>query len=281
MAKQLKSGDIKKHLRSQNPHHDGDGNGSEGPDATQVGQDIANIFTALQKISSDLAGLEEIRRATASVESKLSSLISRMAEVEKRMEWLEDADKKMRASLEANRLATKAEVEDLRDKLDDLENRSRRNNLRFVGVPEGKESGDMTPFIQKLLAAILDWDDTVQPPEIDRAHRAPTPRPNPGERPRVILVRFLRSADRELILRTARNKSELLWEGNRIMIFPDFARATQMKRDKFRECKKALRERNMKFALLYPAILRVDCNGGQKRFEDPKRAMEYIQGIAV
>lgn len=179
MAKNLKSGDIKKHLRSQPPHRDGDGNGAEGSEATQVGQDIANIFAALQKISSDLAGLEEIRRSTASVEGKLSALISRMVEVEKRVEWLEDADKKMRASLEANPLATKADIDDLRDKLEELENRNRRNNLRFVGVPEGKESGDMVAFIQNLLASILDWDDMVQPPEIDRAHRAPTPRPNP------------------------------------------------------------------------------------------------------
>lgn len=54
--------------------------------------------------------------------------------MEKRLEWLEDADKTMKASLEANPVATKAKVDDLRDKLKDMENRSRRNNLRFVRV---------------------------------------------------------------------------------------------------------------------------------------------------
>ena len=179
--------------------------------------------------------------------------------MEKRVERLEDSDKKPKASREASPLATKAELVDLRDKLEDMENRNKWNNLRFVDIPEGKESGDMTAFMQKLLTSILDWNKLS--PEIDWAHRASTPRPSAGERPRTILVRFLRSADRELILRSARNKSELIWEGNRIMIFPDFSRAMQLKRDKFRECKKALREYNMKFALLYPAVLRIDHGG--------------------
>lgn len=108
--------------------------------------------------------------------------------------------------------------------------------------------------------------------ETDWMHRAPIPRPNPGERLQTILVRFLHSANTELILCTARNKSELTWEGNCSMIFPNFSWATQVKRDKFRDCKKALWE----FALL-----RIDYNRGQKRFDDPKKAMEYIQEVLV
>ena len=217
MAKQLKSGDIKKHLlRSQSSPED-NGGCSGGHDASAVGQDIANIYTALQKISNNLAGLEDIRRTTSSVNVKLTSLISRMGDVEKRVEWLEDADKERQESLEANPIATRVEVDDLCDKLKDMENRNRHNNLQVVGVPEGKESGDMAVFVQKLMTSVLDWEDDAQPPEIDRVHRIPIPRPNPGERPQTILVRFLRSANRELILRTARNKPDLSWEDNRII----------------------------------------------------------------
>lgn len=112
---------------------------------------------------------------------------------------------------------------------------------------------DMTVFMQKPLTLVLGWDETVQPPEIDQAHRTPIPRQNPGERSRTILVHFLRSADRE----------RLPWEGN-------FSQATQLKRDKFRDRKKALQERNVKFALLYSAILRTDFNGLQRRFDNLK-----------
>lgn len=51
-----------------------------------------------------------------------------------------------------------------------------------MGVPEGKVNGDVTVFIQKLLTSVPGWDETMQPPETDQAHRAPIPRPNPGER---------------------------------------------------------------------------------------------------
>ena len=73
----------------------------------------------------------------------------------------------MEVSLEANPAATEAETEDLRDKLEDMENRNRRNTLQFVGIPEGKESRDMMVFMQKLLMLVLDWDESVQPPEIE------------------------------------------------------------------------------------------------------------------
>lgn len=130
-----------------------------------------------------------------------------------------------------------------------------------------------------LLISLIHWDETVQPPETERAHRAPIPRPNLGERSQTILVCFLRSADRERILHLARNKLELSWEGIHIMIFLDFSRATQLKRDKFRECRKALRERNMKFALVYLVVLRIHHNGGQRHFDDLKKAMEFIQKV--
>lgn len=113
-----------------------------------------------------------------------------------------------------------------------------------MGVPERQESGHtgITVFMQKLLTSALGWDETMQPMETDWTHRAPIPCPNPEERLQTILVRFLHSANTELILCTAQNKSELTWEGNCIMIVPNFSWATQVKRDKFRECKKALRE---------------------------------------
>lgn len=63
------------------------------------------------------------------------------------------------------------------------------------------------------------------------------------------------------------------------MIFPDFSRAMQLKQETFRECKKALWEHNIKVVLLYPAVLKIEHNGAQQRFQDPKKVMDYIQGL--
>lgn len=57
MSKQMKnaaSADIKKRLQSQNITQDGDGKGSASPEPQQLAQDIAYIFTTLQKFSTDL-----------------------------------------------------------------------------------------------------------------------------------------------------------------------------------------------------------------------------------
>lgn len=93
-----------------------------------------------------------IRHTTASVESKLSTLITRIDVVEKRVEYLEAAEKER----EANPLATKTDIHLLWEKIEHMENRSRHNNVRFIGIPEGKEGGDAVKFLEELLPDILD-----------------------------------------------------------------------------------------------------------------------------
>ncbi|KAI2661168.1 LINE-1 type transposase domain-containing protein 1 [Labeo rohita] len=156
-----------------------------------------------------------------------------------------------------NSPASKCELDQLKDKVEDMENRNRQNNLRVIGVSEGKEGGNMMT-------------------EIERAHRDFGPRPNPEDRPMPILVRFLRSGDHDTVLRAAWEKGEIQYEGNRILIFPDFARVTQLKREKFREGRRALHAQGVKFAMMYPATLRIETSEGYKRFVCPKEAFKYV-----
>ncbi|KAL0160094.1 hypothetical protein M9458_043819, partial [Cirrhinus mrigala] len=129
----------------------------------------------------------------------------------------------------------------------------------------------MMRYMGDLISTVFDTSGWQM--ETERAHRVFGPRPNPEDRPRPILVRFLRSGDRDAVLRAAWEKGEIQYEGNRIQIFPDFARATQLKREKFRECRRALHARGVKFAMMYPATLRVETIEGYKRFVCPKEAL--------
>uniref|UniRef100_A0AAV2M5G9 Uncharacterized protein n=1 Tax=Knipowitschia caucasica TaxID=637954 RepID=A0AAV2M5G9_KNICA len=54
------------------------------------------------------------------------------------------------------------------EKCEDLEGRSRLNNIRVVGVPEGSEDSRPTVFVAKLLQGLLGLDGE---PVLDRAHR--------------------------------------------------------------------------------------------------------------
>ncbi|KAJ8010143.1 hypothetical protein DPEC_G00071920 [Dallia pectoralis] len=59
----------------------------------------------------------------------------------------------------------------LRDKLDDLEFRSRRNNVRILNVPEKMELDDTLTFVSSLLLEVLGPSGVLSSaPKLDRAH---------------------------------------------------------------------------------------------------------------
>ncbi|CAL9700065.1 unnamed protein product [Knipowitschia caucasica] len=235
------------------------------------------IFDMIQKMSVDLEDLKAIKEMTASVDEKLSSFVTRLTEVEDRVSGIEDTLAKQKE----NPPVTKAEWRELRDQMAMMEDRSRRNNLRFVGFSEGIEKNDATGLLSRFITTTLDITATApQGFEIERAHRTPTQRTAYSERPRTIIATFLRHQDCLNILRAAREKQQITWEGKQVMIFPDYSRETQGKREAFRQCKKLLHERKIKFSLLYPALLIINTGGGPSRtFDEPQKAIDFIHRL--
>ncbi|KAL1248893.1 hypothetical protein QQF64_022211 [Cirrhinus molitorella] len=106
----------------------------------------------------------------------------------------------------------------MQEKCMDLENRSRRQNLRFVGA----EAGNPVRFIKDLLLELFGTDgfgDSSM--TVDRAHRTLAPKPKLGERPRPLIVRFHYFSDKEKILKLSRNKGRLYYKGTPVHIFPE------------------------------------------------------------
>lgn len=99
-------------------------------------------------------------------------------------------------------------------KITDQESRSRCENIRIYGVPEGaeKESLSLIPFVEKLLRENRDIPDkaTLQ---IERAHGALGPQPPGDAQPRSILTRFLSFKSKETILPLAWQKKGFTWQG--------------------------------------------------------------------
>lgn len=222
--------------------------------------------------------LEEIRISTSATESKLADIVNRIGQVENRLCFLEDEHERQKA----NPAATVDEVAVLQQKLDDMENRERRNNLRFVGFPEGCEEMDAGKFLEGILPKILNLVP-LRGLEIERAHRigAP-PKRYEGDQPpraRPLIARFLRFQDRNGVAEAARRLGDIVWEGHRIMIFPDYSRLLSEKRNKFNECKKLLHNKRIGFSLIYPAVLVVKAPQGSRRFEDHKKAMTFIRSM--
>ncbi|KAF3837551.1 hypothetical protein F7725_005015 [Dissostichus mawsoni] len=165
------------------------------------------------------------------------------------------------------------DVKALQGKMLDLEARSRRNNLILAGLPEGKEAGGISPLLDKILRHFLKLSDTIPAPEIERAHRALRPIPDPGHPPRHIIIRFLRWSDKNEVFKTlASAKGKLTWDGHDLRMFQDFPMEIQRQRDSYRELRSILRKENLRHGILYPARLIVTINEETFIFKEPKEA---------
>ena len=109
----------------------------------------------------------------------------------------------------------------LKERIDDLEDRSRRNNLRFEGLEETSEENweQTAEKVSKLLKDKLQIRERV---EIERAHRVG--KKSPGQS-RTIVAKFLRFSDRDKILQNSKNL-----KGTNVYINEDLSEASLHKR---------------------------------------------------
>ena len=170
-----------------------------------------------------------------------------------------------------------AQNKSLQDRLDDLENRSRRANLRIINIPEGSEkSRDPTDFISDLLMELAGPDIFTKPPDLDRAHRSLGAKPGPGGKPRPFVIRFHRPQEREKVLRWAR-QHEIKYRGEILRVYPDVSANTAKKRAAFGKIKQALYQKGVKFRLLFPARLQVSYEDETLTFENPEDAHAFYK----
>lgn len=234
----------------------------------EMRSDIISKFDSIISV----AVKREITAVLEPFESKIVSHSQTIADLE---HAVNDHDSQL-LDLQANVSTLTTRVESLSKKCEDLEGRSRWNNVRLVGLPEGTEGPRPTEFMAQLLQDLLGLDDK---PVLDRAHRTLRIRPKEGEPPRPLVIRVNLFQVRNQILRQAREASPLLFMGRRISIFPDFTPTVAGKRAAFAKVKKELHScPNIKFGLLYPATLRITLPGGQThRFEDPALASVFVE----
>ena len=248
---------------------------------------LAQIHEILSKIMEDTATLSTIERTVTAMDVKMNGLVTRVDQVEQRISDLEDAQAQAQRDATRDPVATRAELQALRDtltgRLAEAEDKLRKNHLRFVGFCEGAEKQDIKELLNRFLSTALG----VMPPpggiEIERAYRIGTLE---GQRQaatagrvksRTIIACFHSHNDVQQILDQARKKRRILWDDNPVMIFPDYSLETQRKREAFYECKRALHDRKIKFQLNYPARLKIQtANNGSKWFVNPDEAMKYI-----
>lgn len=237
---------------------------SQPSDITKLLNDIrSEVCTSRTEILSELKTLKSTLQVH---EVKLQEMGDSLTDVDARVITLE----KLCSDLAKDNIKMKT-------KLEDLENRSRRNNIRVIGIPERDEGPRPTAFVEALLLEVFGEESFAKPPVVDRAHRSLAPPPKQNQPPRPMIIRLHHFQTKELILRLSREKGQLLFRGARVHFYPDFSAELAKKRAAFIPAKNKLREAGLEFALLHPARLRVAHNGAKHFFDSPQEVISFIQ----
>lgn len=174
---------------------------------------LDNISTELQEVKAELVSVKQMSESKFRLVDDISN---KVADLE--------------VLVEENRFDSKPVFE----RLDSLEDHSRRNNLRFSGIEElpNENWEQSAELVRKLAKEKLEIPDNL---EVERAHRIGTRAAN---KPRTIIVKFLRFQDRQKILRAS---SKL--KGSNIFVNEDLCEESLKKRkEQLPQLKEARRE---------------------------------------
>lgn len=148
---------------------------------------------------------------------------------------------------------------DLQTHAEDLENRSRRNNIRIRAVPWKAEGEDLREYVGSLFQQILGEEETSVV-QMDRVHRVGLPR-GKNAPPPDILVCIHDFQIKERILRRARDQQPLLFRDHHPALYEDLAASTLAKRRDFKPVTTYLKEENIPYSWGHPFCLIFKHNG--------------------
>ncbi|KAL6462532.1 hypothetical protein MHYP_G00289540 [Metynnis hypsauchen] len=205
-----------------------------------LGDVLSTIQLDLQAVKTQLAHDKAANNAT------MSKLKSTVGEMEHALFLCSDDIAMMKATIES----FTANVAKLERKCEDLESRSRRNNIRILGVPEGPD----TCTTAAVAALLKEAFSLVKEPLLV-----------PPDPPTQTQARELRQIKvRDLI----------------ISVFPDYTAKVARAQAAFNEVRRQLRGIDgARYGLIHPARLRITYNGVQKDFISAEEASDYAKTL--
>ncbi|XP_037554789.1 uncharacterized protein LOC119431375 [Dermacentor silvarum] len=205
----------------------GDVEENPGPLSEKQERELMEAIRSLPKI---LAGqdkiikqLETLRTEHKQIEDKIGNLTSKVAKLAEDLSVLSALEDRAEVQAQNNQLS-KA-MRNVLINQDELENRSRRNNLLFFGIDDENEKETWDESERKVISVCSDkLGITVQQSTIERAHRMGK---HNNDKPRPIIVKFGLFKDKQRLLSAA---SKL--KGSRISLSEDYSQQVRRCRSK-------------------------------------------------
>lgn len=149
--------------------------------------------------------IEEVKIDVSLIQQDLSTLRDRVVETETRIGIAEDILHPLQHTTDEVR----RQLQQLSAKQDDMENRLRRGNLRFIGLPKTAEGNDSASFLDNFLISNFGRAAFSVMFVVERAHRIPARPPPQGAPLCTLIAKFLNFRDRDKILRLTREKGNI------------------------------------------------------------------------
>ena len=231
--------------------------------------DVMNAIMGMEKrVTNKIDGVFQV----------IKEVTERMKVAEERISGAEDEMVQLRTLTKTLQIQVKA----LTERADDMENRSRRNNLRLVGLSENEEGRDACTFLEKWIPSVpgLKTSTTLA---LERAHRiGPQPRNvnNSTPPPRTLIMKFLNYKQKEEVLRAAKVKGTFKYKEYTIRLFPDVSAETHKKQRAYDGIRQKLREKGIdKHRIIFPSRLLLTHREQSILFNTPAEVEHFVEGL--
>lgn len=146
--------------------------------------------------------------------------------------------------LQQSSQAYNSQLRDLHRHMEDLDNRGRRHDLRVRGVPESVEQNHLVQATIQIFNDLLGRPPET-PIECEHLRRALKPRGRDTDPPRNVICCLVNFRLKEDILRRARDRRSLLYQGAEIKIFQELSAITLQNRRDLRPLLDLLRHKGI------------------------------------
>ncbi|CAH2297448.1 Hypothetical predicted protein [Pelobates cultripes] len=245
----------------------------------------SNLKPLLSQLPSKLDLELMFSKMERSFGDKIQSLHKEVSQIGHRVQTLEE-EGKARAlhitNIQSLQQTHNEAILFLQRKIEDLDNRGRRNNLRIRGLPETQEGETediillLTGLFNKILGRPL---DTVI--KFDRTHRAIRPRALSQDTTRDIICKIHHFPLKEAILQKARRLRNIKHGDHQVLIFQDLTQSTLIARRALQPITAALSDMNIRYRWVYPFALVVTQQGTTYSISTPTDVQAFQQALKL
>lgn len=199
------------------------------------------------------------------VEERVDHIEHKMGEFAATINYLVDAND-----------GNEEEMESMRAKIADMEDRSRRNNMKIRGIPESVQQGDLRTYATSLFTEILPELSTLDI-IIDRIHRLPKPSYLPEQTPRDVILRLHFYHAKEQLITAVRTRDRIPPQYQTLQFYADLSQYTLKKRKGLITITKALRNHGITYRWGYPTKLTITKDGDVRTVDTLERGLALLK----